>query len=274
MQIQEFFSNLWTDYTQIAPAAGRLWTALQSRERRILNDHIAFRTYDRAPIALEALEKHILDLGYQRYAPYHFEEKKLRAYGYLHPDPEQPKVFLSELVTEGFSPFLRSTVEALSAQIPAARVETPDVMWAGRLWAPIAFSTYQRLLEESEYAAWVAAIGLRANHFTINVNSLESFQTLAELLDHVEALGYALNLSGGRIKGSPDVLLEQGSTLADRVPVDFADGEIHTIPSCYYEFARRYPDKDGHLYQGFVAASADKIFESTHALSLPRPPAG
>jgi hypothetical protein len=37
----------------------------------------------------------------------------------------------------------------------------------------------------------------------------------------------------------------------------------HAIPSAYYEFARRYPDKDGKLYSGFIAKSADKIFEST-----------
>ena len=35
------------------------------------------------------------------------------------------------------------------------------------------------------------------------------------------------------------------------------------VPSCYYEFARRYPLPSGELFQGFVPASADKIFEST-----------
>jgi len=38
---------------------------------------------------------------------------------------------------------------------------------------------------------------------------------------------------------------------------------VHEIPSCYYEFARRYEDKNGELYGGFIAKSADKIFEST-----------
>ncbi len=38
----------------------------------------------------------------------------------------------------------------------------------------------------------------------------------------------------------------------------------HQVPSCYYEFAKRYKDAKGKLYQGFVAASADKIFESTN----------
>jgi hypothetical protein len=37
--------------------------------------------------------------------------------------------------------------------------------------------------------------------------------------------------------------------------------EAKEIPS--YEFALRYPMENGELYQGFIAASADKIFEST-----------
>ena len=56
---------------------------------------------------------------------------------------------------------------------------------------------------------------------------------------------------------------KQGSTMADRQPVEFADGS-HEIPTCYYEFARRYVLPGGRLFQGFVANSADRIFESTH----------
>ncbi len=52
--------------------------------------------------------------------------------------------------------------------------------------------------------------------------------------------------------------------MADRIEVRFSD-QARIIPSCFYEFARRYPKPDGQLYSGFVAASADKIFESTNA---------
>ena len=74
--------------------------------------------------------------------------------------------------------------------------------------------------------------------------------------------GFELNNSGGEIKGSKEVLLEQSSTLADKIEVEFSDNKL-IIPSCYFEFAKRYAMKDGSLYQGFVAQSADKIFEST-----------
>ena len=59
-------------------------------------------------------------------------------------------------------------------------------------------------------------------------------------------------------------MLEQSSTLADKVAVNFSDKTVK-IPSCFYEFAKRYPLNNGQLYTGFVAASADKIFESTNA---------
>ena len=59
------------------------------------------------------------------------------------------------------------------------------------------------------------------------------------------------------------MLLEQSSTLADEYSVTFSDGDM-SIPSCFYEFAKRYPLANGELYTGFVAASADKIFESTN----------
>lgn len=263
MTPEEFFKNLWHDYTTIAPLARKLHDAVEARGETVQNDHIAFRTYNIAPINLESLEKHILGVGYQRYEPYDFKEKKLRAYGYIHPEGH-PRVFLSELKTEEFSESLQKTVQSLCAQIDPARVEKPDVMWAGRLWEPVSYEKYQELLEESEYAAWVAAMGLRANHFTISVNELKTLDSIEDLADFIESQGFKLNTSGGRIKGSKDVLLKQGSTMADEVEMEFAGGEKHTIRSCYYEFAERFRKPDGELYQGFVAASADKIFESTN----------
>jgi hypothetical protein len=50
------------------------------------------------------------------------------------------------------------------------------------------------------------------------------------------------------------------------IEVDFTEGKKE-IPGCYYEFARRYPDQSGKLYSGFIAKSADKIFESTDKVS-------
>ena len=118
------------------------------------------------------------------------------------------------------------------------------------------------LREASEYAAWVYSYGYRANHFTISINHLKQYDTIEKVNSFVKENGFQLNTSGGEIKGTPEQLLEQSSTLADRVKVNFSEGEFE-IPSCYYEFARRYRDADGKLFSGFIAGSADKIFEST-----------
>lgn len=263
MTLETFFAQLWDDYIAMTPQAQRIHDAFIADGETIINDHVAFRTFDRGPITLSDLEPHLLALGYTRYEPYDFAAKKLRAYGYLPPADDQPRVFLSELKCDELSDAAQRIIDALVAQIDPARVATPDVMWAGRLWDAPSFEDYQALMAESEYAAWLAIIGLRANHFTISVNQFRTYDSVEKVLAKVESLGLGINESGGRIKGSPEVLLEQGSTLADRVEFTFAGGQVEKIPSCYYEFAKRYHGNDGTLYQGFVAASADKIFEST-----------
>ncbi len=273
MTPERFFEQLWADYIGIAPAAGRLHGLVEARGETIVNDHVAFRTFDLDPIRLERLEPHLLALGYQHFEPYTFADKGLRAWGYVHPEGH-PRIFLSELETRHFSRQLQDIVAGLCDQVPVAALNQPSIFWAGRLWTPVSHTTWTTLREESEYAAWVAALGLRPNHFTLSVNALQSFRDLPALLAFIEGHGFALNEAGGRIKGGPDVLLEQASTLADRVAVEFAEGERHLVPTCYYEFARRYPTAEGRLYDGFVAASADRIFESTDSQPRKDAPAG
>lgn len=267
MNTETFFAQLWGDYIAMAPKAAKIKALFESRGETVHNDHIAFRTYGMDPIGITALENPILNLGYERYEPYRFEAKKLNAYGYLHPSGKLPRIFLSELEIAALSQTAQHIISGLVSQVSQQRVESGDILWSGRLWQPVAYGDYLKLLEESEYAAWVAALGIRPNHFTISVHDLRSTPTLESVLDVVEQAGYAINASGGRVKGSPAVLLEQGSTMADRMMVEFAGRESHEIPTCYYEFARRYPGPDGKLYDGFVAASADKIFESTDVKS-------
>jgi hypothetical protein len=106
--------------------------------------------------------------------------------------------------------------------------------------------------------------GFRANHFTVSLNHMGHFQSLAQINTLLKNEGFILNSSGGEIKGGPEVLLAQSSTMADKIEVEFTHGK-KLVPSCFYEFAQRYKMPTGKLYQGFVAASADKIFESTNS---------
>lgn len=261
MDRTKFFEALWADFARIAPQAAAISSRLEEHGESIANDHVAFRTFNQGAISLERLEPLVLGLGYGLLDEYRFEDKHLRARAYV--CPGSPRLFLSELLCEELSGWAQAVINQLLAQLPPGFAASPQVFWAGRPWAPLRFTDYERLSSESEYAGWLAALGLRPNHFTVSINQLKQLRSVEQVLDFVEAAGYRINSAGGRVKGSRDVLLEQGSTLADRVPIQFADGP-RVIPTCYYEFALRHPDRTGQLYEGFVPASADRIFESTH----------
>lgn len=261
MDRTKFFEALWGDFATIAPQAAAIRQRLEAHGERIRNDHVAFRTFNLSPVSLEELEPLVLGMGYALLDEYRFEDKHLRARAYVGADA--PRVFLSELLCEELSGWTQAIINQLMAQVPPGFASGPEVFWAGRPWAPLRFADYERLSNESEYAGWLAALGLRPNHFTVSINHLTKLTGVSDVLDFVEAAGYRINASGGRVKGSRDVLLEQGATLADRVPVQFSDGP-RIIPTCYYEFALRHRDRSGQLYEGFVPTSADRIFESTH----------
>ena len=250
MNVAQFFDALWDDYVAMTPQAARIKSAFEQRGETVTNDHVAFRTLSLEPIGLERLEPHLLALGYERYEPYRFPEKKLNAYGYTPPQPDLPRVFLSELLVDQLSEAAQSILSRCVEQIDESRVASTDVLWAGRLWEPIAWEEYLLLAAESEYAAWLASVGIRPNHFTISVTDFQKYTSVEAVLDVVEELGYAVNTSGGRVKGSPAVLLEQGSTMADQLPMPFADGIERAVPTCYYEFAKRYPDAERSAVSG------------------------
>ncbi len=260
--IDSLFSALWQDYLSQCPSAEPIHQLLGDGAP-LVNDHVAFRTFNLPEVGLDRLAAHFLALGYEARGEYRFEQKKLFARHFEHPSGQAPLVFISELLLEQCSPGLQQQARALVAQLPADAAQQPDFLYSGAQWR-VDQATYHQLRQESEYAAWLAAFGYRANHFTVRVNELARFDSLEAVNAALVTAGYELNRSGGEIKGDPGVLLEQSSTLADKVAVPFSDGEL-VIPACFYEFARRYPKPDGQLYTGFVAASADKIFESTDA---------
>jgi len=261
--IDVLFENLWKNYLAVTPSAKAIHELLGSgQDEDLVNDHIALRTFNLEKVGLEKLASHFKAVGYKEAGTYHFEDKKLFAKHYEHSDSNKPKVFISELLVEKFSTELQSIIFDLVAQMDESEINTENFLYSGKHWS-IDSNTYKKLLAESEYAAWTAAWGYRANHFTVSVNHLNETDKLPAINEKLKAAFFPINASGGEIKGSPEVFLEQSSTLADHMDVEFSDG-IETIPSCFYEFALRYNKPDGQMFTGFVAASADKIFESTN----------
>ena len=142
-------------------------------------------------------------------------------------------------------------------------MESDELIYSGNVAGTPSFNIYQKLREESEYAAWLYVNGFRANHFTVSVNALKKLDSIQKVNRFLKSKGFALNDAGGEIQGTPDELLEQSSIRAGIIKMQFREG-VFEVPGCYYEFARRYPGPDGKLYSGFIAKSANKIFESTN----------
>ncbi len=259
--VHDLFEVLWRDYVGVTDQAKQIAQFVQSRDEVITNDHIALRTFAHDRTDMEVLDRAFVDGGYEPIESYEFAEKKLTACHYEHAEPGMPKVFISALLLDECSSALRDVAHALIAQMPAGLEADWRFASSGRTWS-LDYATYQGLLEESQYAAWLAAFGFRANHFTIAVHALKSVNSLSEFNELVTATGLSLNTRGGVIQGSPEVGLEQSSTMAASVDVQFADGP-HSIPSCYYEFAFRHLMPDGELFQGFIADSATNLFTST-----------
>ena len=232
----ELLAVLWRDFAAASPHAEALRHALVERGEILSNDHVTLRTFALPGIDAEALARPFEALGWRRCAahPGHCGQK---AHCWEHDDPELPRVMISELSLDELSPAAQAVVRALVDQLPERPDERGDLVRGGRPWH-VRHADYVALLAESEHAAWVAAFGFQANHFTIDVGALSTFPDLCALDAFLVELGFDLDDSGGRIKGSPSEPLEHSATLPDRVAVAFDDATVR-IPSSYYELVRR-----------------------------------
>jgi len=286
-------------YQAHVPDVGRIVAAmvrhgLIAHASDIENDHIAFRTLGVRPLGIASLERVFLHYGYERRDRYGFPAKKVDAHWYAPPSPRHPRIFISELRVHELSPEAQAIIRSYTNAVASDPVDALDLDSAPEvvaflhapLWRTPTWADYQRLQEESEFAAWVIFNRYYLNHFTVSIHNLpEGWNTLEAFNRFLESNGFTLNDSGGKTKISADGKLLQSSTVAAMVDATFDDGhggtEAHPIPGSYVEFAeRRVLNEFAHLpasaigrehrREGFEAASADKIFESTYEAQAAR----
>lgn len=290
--------GLMRRYRQRVPAVGgviraMIQSGLVQTEADIENDHIAFRTMGVPQLGIQSLEKIFLHCGYDKRDRYSFEGKKLDAFWYSPPQDQYPRIFISELRVGDLSPGAQAIIKSYTAEVasdPVDRLNLDDGQAVDQflhspLWRRPTVTDYDRLAEESEYAAWVITNRYYLNHFTISVHNLPTpYNTIEMFNELVESSGFRLNDSGGKAKISPDGLLIQSSTVAEMVSADFDDGHGGTthkmIAGSYVEFAERKikPENVGKTHitrsdrrDGFEANNADKIFESTYSTQTTKP---
>jgi hypothetical protein len=256
----------------------------------IQNDHIAFRTMGVDNLGIASLEKIFLHHGYSRRDPYNFASKKLNAYWYSPPEPSLPRIFISELRVNDLSDDVQKLICSYTDEVTSDPVDALDLddvtavdnfLHSG-LWRLPTLADYETLATVSEYAAWVIYNRYYLNHFTVTIHNLpDGYNTIATFNDFLEARGFKFNDAGGKIKTSNDGKLIQSSTVAEMITATFAGGDSKEISGSYVEFAERLPLADFEdvatskltrdmRREGFEAANADKIFESTYSSQTQR----
>ncbi len=288
-----FMSELMNRYSQRVPDVKKITSTMISKgiisnENEIENDHVAFRTMGVDSLGIKSLEKIFLNVGYKKRDYYNFEKKNLDAYWYSPPEGNYPRIFISQLRVAELSKKSQDIITSYTSEVKSDPVEAfnlDDGKAVGEflhtpLWRTPTWEDYLALRQESEYASWVIYNRYYLNHYTISVHNLEGeYSVLEKFNSFLESNGIKLNDSGGKVKVSNDGILKQSSSVAGVISASFPTEQgqevSHEIPGSYVEFAERlikpefaHLPKDEirreHRRDGFEAANANKIFESTY----------
>ncbi|WP_299054926.1 DUF1338 domain-containing protein [uncultured Polaribacter sp.] len=286
--LDKVLKGLMSRYQERVPDVLKITTALVenniiSKQEDIENDHIAFRTMGVANLGIASFEKIFLHYGYTKEDAYFFKTKKLNAHWYKPPNDKYPRIFISELQVTSFSEEIQKIIKSYTDEVTLDPVDSLNLDNADEvdrylhaaLWRIPTLEDYSKLMEVSEYAAWVIYNRYYLNHYTITVNSLpKGYNTLAEFNMFLNNIDVKLSDAGGYIKTSRDGLLLQSATISQLCNAEFAEGITKKIAGSYVEFAERkilpefrhLPENKierKHRREGFETANADKIFEST-----------
>lgn len=289
--IEKILNGLFKVYESRVPDVLRITSSMITEgiindADEIVNDHIAFRTLGLPNLGIQSFEKVFLHYGYVKKDYYFFESKKLDAYWYSPPNSNYPRVFISELRVKELTKVAQEVIGKYTSKIKTDPVDLIDLdnfeevlsFFEKPLWELPVLNDYLILLKESEYASWVLYNRYYLNHYTLSVHALKGgYNTLKEFNQFLMKIKIELNDSGGVIKESKDGLLLQSSSVANTFIAEFANNEMYPISGSYVEFAERkilpqFLNRKAsdievcHRRDGFEAANADKIFESTYLI--------
>ena len=286
--------HLWARFRKRVSYVAAYETIIESAGAHFFNDHIAFRTLaaTRPQTGVSSISRIFEALDYRASGCYDFPQKHLNAIHFQHPNPQFPKLFISELKTWELpakvqeialavlgthrDPISEETLSRLChlegvqgsdhAELMQSVVnEIHDLPWSAPQQEDVV-----NVNQASQYAAWVLVHGYNVNHFTSLINSHD-----VESLDDIEKTVGALSAAGvpmkENIEGSPGSKLRQTATKAVVVDVEIRTGEqMSTMPwtYAYFELAQRNKIKNSQTgeavrFEGFLGSQATNLFEMT-----------
>jgi hypothetical protein len=297
--LTKLLDALWTQYKMRVVYARQYQQMVEQRGGKIINDHIAFRTFNAhvggQPAGVEGIARVFTALGYEQKNKYIFEDKHLTAWHYEHKtNPDNPKIFISQLEVDALSPPVSRMIKDNVAHAPdllsaddrealktLAKGKTLDkdvsnalvknlARFFSRPWDPPQRAAIAPVNEESQYAAWTLLHGNAVNHFTayINRQNVREWPDLEETVNALRAAGLPMK---NELEGERGSKLRQSSTQAVDAACEVAesDGRISKMmwSYAYYELAERgmIPGPNGKavLFQAFLGAQATNLFEMT-----------
>jgi len=290
----ELFDTLWGRYQGRMEYVRMYEKLLEQHKAAFVNDHIAFRTmaWEKPMLGIFMISRIFEALGYSMANCYEFPDKHFSSIHFQHPNPQFPKLFITQLKTWELSAHARATIqksmathrpaladdvmaqlsglENVSAADRARLLETMVRYFAELPWELPEKNAVLTLDKESQFAAWVLVNGYDVNHFTASVNS-HGVATLDDVEKVQAAMMGAKIPMKKEIEGERGSKFRQTSTEAVVVPVKVKDsGKIVEIPwtYAYFEIADRPLVKNpatGKMerFEGFLGAQATHLFDMT-----------
>lgn len=290
----ELFDTLWERYRGRMEYVRRYETVIQNHNATFVNDHIAFRTLacQTPALGLFMISRIFEALGYSSANCYEFPDKHFSSIHYQHPNPQFPKLFVTQLKTWELSarsqaiiqkstkkhrPMLADAVLSqlwnLGSVSSGERVKLLKLLV--RYFAELPWDLPQKkdvveIDKESQFAAWVLVNGYDVNHFTASVNShgVATLDDIDKVTDVLRAAGIPMKKE---IEGERGTKLRQTSTEAVVIPTKAKDGsKTVQIPwtYAYFEIAERPLIKNpvtGRVerFEGFLGPQATHLFDMT-----------
>lgn len=290
----ELFDTLWERYRERMEYVRKYEALIRAHSATFVNDHIAFRTLavEKPALGIFMISRLFEALGYSTANCYEFPDKHFSSIHYQHPNPQFPKLFITQLKTWELSDKARSLIaksmkshrphlsdEVLSRLWDLEKVSAGErakllkqlVAYFGELpWDMPQKKDVLELDKESQFGAWVLVNGYDVNHFTASVNShgVASLDDVEKVQSQMIAAGIPMKKE---IEGERGTKLRQTSTEAALVPVKVKDGsKTVQIPwtYAYFEIADRPLVKNpvtGQMerFEGFLGGQATNLFEMT-----------
>lgn len=223
---------------------------------QLQHDHIAIRSFKSLGGIDQAAEPFTKSGEYTLGGNLDIPQKHLTAKWYYTQHGElakyAPRIFISQIDEQKLTPYSQDII---------AKYTLPTHP------TPVSKHEYEKLANESEYAAWTLIHRNNINHVAVLVASNYTLQTF---LTEIEKKGITLNTSGGKIKTSKDGLLHQASTMSDKINYLFKNKENAEIPAYFMEFVQRdfYDKEKTQKREGFESNNALHIFDSTNINTL------